>query len=97
MHEGRHCETKAGDYDRTFVNRADKDAATAVFANPMLAGDPSAIVATIVEPPAKGKAEAPKPVPLPPDEPSVIVEDPALDEDWGSLVDDTDPDGTKDE
>lgn len=77
LHEGRHCETKADDYERPFVGRADKEVMGLIYGRKLPEGVTRATVPNVVDPKtrnAKGEPVAAA------SEPSVIV-DGSLDED----------------
>ena len=77
LHEGRHCETKADDYERPFVSRADKEVMGLIYGRKLPEGVTRATVPNVVDPTtrnAKGEPVAAS------SDPSVIV-DGSLDED----------------
>lgn len=50
LHEGRHCETKADDYERPFVGRADKEVLELVYGRTLPEGVTRATVPNVVDP-----------------------------------------------
>ena len=87
LHEGRHCETKADDYERSFVRRADREVIGLIYGRKLPAGTVTPTVPNVVDPATRAKKGEPGPASA---DPSVIVDETLLDADWDRLVPDPD-------
>lgn len=54
LHEGRHCETEADDYDRAFVRRADQEVIGLVYGRELAPGTETPPVPNVVDPATRG-------------------------------------------
>ncbi|HTK04527.1 MAG TPA: hypothetical protein VL500_02995 [Candidatus Eisenbacteria bacterium] len=61
LHEGRHCETKADDYDRAFVRRADKEVIGLVYGRVLPPDTETPVTPNVVDPATRTKKGSPGP------------------------------------
>ncbi|HTM67662.1 MAG TPA: hypothetical protein VL426_00025 [Candidatus Binatia bacterium] len=61
LHEGRHCETKADDYDRAFVARADREVIGLVYGRELPPGVQTPSLPNVVDPATRKKKGEPGP------------------------------------
>lgn len=72
LHEGRHCETKADDYERAFVRRADHEVIGLVYGRELPPGVSAPPVPNVVDPASRAKKGSPGPAAAAPDDDGLV-------------------------